>query len=55
MLTNDAQETGAVKLRHRAAGADVSGKSFLDCYGIQYADETRKYYDPQLTDFEAIR
>ena len=41
-LTNNENEDGICKLRKRAAGADVSARSFFDYYGIKYV-QTKKY------------
>lgn len=41
-LTNNENEDGICKLRKRAAGADVSARSFFDYFEINY-DETNRY------------
>ena len=40
--TNNKDEEGVCKLRHRNSGADVSARSFFDYYGIDYS-ETKRY------------
>ena len=41
-LTNDDNEVGTCRLRKRESGADVSAKSFLEYYKIDY-EETNRY------------
>jgi hypothetical protein len=41
---NDEKEEGSIKFNHRKTGGVISGKAFLDFYGIDYS-KTRKNLD----------
>ncbi len=43
MLTSMSDEEGAVPIRFRQSGADISARSFLEFYDIPYRQEKRNY------------
>jgi len=47
MLTHDPDEEGAIRLRQRNQGADISARGFLEFCEIPYGEETQRY-DPTL-------
>jgi len=52
--TNDPLEEGVCKLRHRQSGADVSAKSFLDFYGIQYGPKAIRFNPKWKEEYQMI-
>jgi hypothetical protein len=52
-FTNNEKEAGAVRVMKRQGNFSFSGKSFFDCYDIDY-DTTRRYDAEWLADEEAI-
>jgi hypothetical protein len=51
MLTNTDGEAGAVHVRHRGAGADISARRFLEYYSIEYGDKSHRF-QPEMIDAE---
>jgi len=43
MPTDDEEEDGICRLRHRQSGADISAKSFLEYFAVAYASGAKKY------------
>jgi hypothetical protein len=48
-FTNEEKEEGSLKFNHRKTGGVISGKAFLDFYGIDYS-KTRKNLDVVFDD-----